>query len=81
MIKEIISEIQLLIEEIYKKVYDIYKDNLDADDIKQFIVHIRYYEIMLQELEEKHLYEDESNTQKILIEIKKEIKNINLNLV
>lgn len=68
--------IKLLIENIYKSVYESYKEDLENEDLANFVNSIRYYEIIIQELEEKDSYENKDNVELSLNSIKKNLASI-----
>lgn len=76
MIKVLIDDIKVLIENIYKSVYDSYKDDLENEDLSDFVNSIRYYEIIIQELEQKESYENKDNVELSLSSIKKNLQSI-----
>lgn len=76
MIKTLIDDIKVLIEDIYKSVYESYKENLENEDLADFVNSIRYYEIIIQELEEKGSYENKNNVELSLNSIKKNLTSI-----
>ena len=53
MIKEHIDEIQTIIKNIYEKIYDVYNDNLEDDELKLFISSVRCYEVVILEISMK----------------------------
>lgn len=76
MIKVLIDDIKVLIENIYKSVYDSYKDDFENEDLSDFVNSIRYYEIIIQELEQKESYENKDNVELSLSSIKKNLQSI-----
>lgn len=76
MIKTLIDDIKVLIENIYKSVYESYKEDLENKDLADFVNSIRYYEIIIQELEQKESYENKDNVELSLNSIKKNLASI-----
>lgn len=76
MIKTLIDDIKVLIENIYKSVYESYKEDLENEDLADFVNSIRYYEIIIQELEQKESYENKDNVELSLNSIKKNLASI-----
>lgn len=76
MIKTLIDDIKVLIEDIYKSVYESYKEDLENEDLADFVNSIRYYEIIIQELEQKEFYENKDNVELSLNSIKKNLASI-----
>lgn len=76
MIKLLIDDIKVLIENIYKSVYESYKEDLENEDLADFVNSIRYYEIIIQELEQKESYENKDNVELSLNSIKKNLASI-----
>lgn len=76
MIKLLIDDIKVLIENIYKSVYEFYKEDLENEDLADFVNSIRYYEIIIQELEQKESYENKDNVELSLNSIKKNLASI-----
>lgn len=81
MIKEHIDEIQTIIKNIYDKVYEIYNDNLEDDELKLFISSIRCYEVVILEISMKDSFEDPQSVEQTLLKIKKELKQIMLSII
>lgn len=71
MLQELIEDIKIIINDIYKKTYDLNKNNLEDEDLKEFIASIRYYELIIEEIENKDSYENLENVKLSLISIKK----------
>lgn len=76
MIKSIISDINVIIGNIYKAAYASETDHENNEELKQFVASIRYYEIILMEIESKKSFQDVFAVEDRLLNIKKELTDV-----
>jgi hypothetical protein len=76
MIKSIISDINVIIDAIYKKAYETTENPEDNEELKQFVASIRYYEMMLIEIESKESFQDVFTVEDGLLKIKKDLTDV-----
>lgn len=76
MIKSIIADINVIIDAIYKKAYETTENPEDNEELKQFVASIRYYEMMLIEIESKESFQDVFTVEDGLLKIKKDLTDV-----
>lgn len=76
MIKSIIADINVIIEAIYKKAYETTENPDNSEELKQFVASIRYYEMMLMEIESKDTFQDVFAVEDGLLKIKKDLNDV-----
>jgi hypothetical protein len=76
MIKSIISDINVIIDAIYKKAYETTENPEDNEELKQFVASIRYYEMILIEIESKESFQDVFTVEDGLLKIKKDLTDV-----
>lgn len=76
MIKSIIADINVIIDAIYKKAYETTESPEDNEELKQFVASIRYYEMILIEIESKESFQDVFNVEDGLLKIKKDLTDV-----
>lgn len=76
MIKSIIADINVIIDDIYKKAYDTTENPESNEELKQFVASIRYYEIILAEIESKESFNDVFSVEDGLLKIKKDLTDV-----
>lgn len=76
MIKSIISDINVIIDAIYKKAYETTENPENNEELKQFVASIRYYEIILIEIESKESFQDVFAVEDGLLKIKKDLNDV-----
>lgn len=73
MIKSIIADINVIIDAIYKKAYETTENN---EELKQFVASIRYYEMILIEIESQDSFHDVFAVEDGLLKIKKDLTDV-----
>ena len=76
MIKSIIADINVIIDDIYKKAYETTENPESNEELKQFVASIRYYEIILAEIESKESFNDVFSVEDDLLKIKKDLTDV-----
>lgn len=76
MIKTIIADINIVIDAIYKKAYETTENHENNDELKQFVASIRYYEMILMELESQDSFQDVFAVEDGLLKIKKDLTDV-----
>lgn len=76
MIKSIIADINVIIDAIYKKAYETTENPENNDELKQFVASIRYYEMILMEIESQDSFCDVFAVEDGLLKIKKDLTDI-----
>lgn len=76
MIKSIIADINVIIDAIYKKAYETTENPENNEELKQFVASIRYYEMILVEIESKESFQDVFNVEDGLLKIKKDLTDV-----
>lgn len=76
MIKSIIADINVIIDDIYKKAYEITENPESNEELNQFVASIRYYEIILAEIESKESFHDVFSVEDGLLKIKKDLTDV-----
>lgn len=76
MIKSIISDINVIIDAIYKKAYETTENPENNEELKQFVASIRYYEMILLEIESKESFQDVFAVEDGLLKIKKDLNDV-----
>jgi len=76
MIKSIIADINVIIDDIYKKAYETTENPESNEELKQFVASIRYYEIILAEIESKESFNDVFSVEDGLLKIKKDLTDV-----
>lgn len=76
MIKSIIADINVIIDAIYKKAYETTENPENNEELKQFVASIRYYEIILIEIESKESFQDVFTVEDGLLKIKKDLTDV-----
>ena len=76
MIKSIISDINVIIDAIYKKAYETTENPENNEELKQFVASIRYYEMILIEIESKESFQDVFTVEDGLLKIKKDLTDV-----
>lgn len=76
MIKSIIADINVIIDAIYKKAYETTENPEDNEELKQFVASIRYYEMILIEIESKESFQDVFTVEDGLLKIKKDLTDV-----
>lgn len=76
MIKSIIADINIIIDAIYKKAYETTENPDNSKELKQFVASIRYYEMILMEIESKDSFQDVFAVEDGLLKIKKDLNDV-----
>lgn len=76
MIKSIIADINVIIDDIYKKAYETTDNPENNEELKQFVASIRYYEIIITEIESKETFNDVFAVEDGLLKIKKDLTDV-----
>ena len=76
MIKTIIADINIIIDAIYKKAYETTENPDNSEELKQFVASIRYYEMILMEIESKDTFQDVFAVEDGLLKIKKDLNDV-----
>jgi hypothetical protein len=76
MIKSIIADINVIIDAIYKKAYETTENPENNEELKQFVASIRYYEMILIEIESKQSFQDVFTVEDGLLKIKKDLTDV-----
>jgi uncharacterized protein YgfB (UPF0149 family) len=76
MIKNIIDEINVIIADIYKAAYASTDNHENNDELNQLVDYIRYYEVILHEIENKDSFQDVFAVEDSLIQIKKDLSDV-----
>lgn len=76
MIKSIIADINVIIDAIYKKAYETTENPENNEELKQFVASIRYYEMILIEIESKESFQDVFTVEDGLLKIKKDLTDV-----
>lgn len=76
MIKSIIADINIIIDAIYKKAYETTENPDNSEELKQFVASIRYYEMILMEIESKDSFQDVFAVEDGLLKIKKDLNDV-----
>lgn len=76
MIKSIIADINVIIDAIYKKAYETTENPENNEELKQFVASIRYYEMVLIEIESKESFQDVFTVEDGLLKIKKDLTDV-----
>lgn len=76
MIKSIIADINVIIDAIYKKAYETTENPENNEELKQFVASIRYYEMILIEIESKESFQDVFTVEDVLLKIKKDLTDV-----
>lgn len=76
MIKSIIADINVIIDDIYKEAYKSTNNPETDEELKQFVASIRYYEIILLEIESKESFQDVFAVEDALLKIKKDLSDV-----